>query len=72
MISAITLQNLTKRYGNHTVLDHLNFSIEQGELFALLWVNGAGKTTTIKMLSCLTKPTVLCGAPEEKPIFPAE
>jgi ABC-2 type transport system ATP-binding protein len=57
MTPAIVLQNLTKRYGDRTVVDHLNFSIAQGELFALLGVNGAGKTTTIKMLSCLTKPT---------------
>ena len=38
-------------------MDHLNLSVERGELFSLLGVNGAGKTTTIKMLSCLTKPT---------------
>lgn len=56
-MTAIALQNLTKRYDDRTVVDHLNFSIEQGELFALLGVNGAGKTTAIKMLSCLTKPS---------------
>ena len=55
----ITIQtsDLTKKYGVKTAVDSLNFSVNQGELFALLGVNGAGKTTTIKMLSCLSKPT---------------
>ena len=56
-MSAITITNLTKTYGNLSAVDNLNLSIEKGELFALLGVNGAGKTTTIKMLSCLLKPT---------------
>jgi len=49
-MSAITITNLTKTYGNLSAVDNLNLSIEKGELFALLGVNGAGKTTTIKML----------------------
>lgn len=56
-MNAITMTNLSKRYGDLTAVDKLNLSIEQGELFSLLGVNGAGKTTTIKMLSCLIKPT---------------
>lgn len=54
---AIETKDLTKKYKNKTVVDSLNLTIEQGELFALLGVNGAGKTTTIKMLSCLSKPS---------------
>jgi len=54
---AIETKELTKKYKNKTVVDALNLSIVEGELFALLGVNGAGKTTTIKMLSCLTKPS---------------
>ncbi len=54
---AIQTTNLTKKYKEKIVVDSLNLSIEQGELFALLGLNGAGKTTTIKMLSCLTRPT---------------
>lgn len=54
---AIEAKELTKKYKNKTVVDALNLTIEQGELFALLGVNGAGKTTTIKMLSCLAKPS---------------
>lgn len=49
--------NLTKKYKEKIVVNSLNLTIEQGELFALLGVNGAGKSTTIKMLSCLVKPT---------------
>jgi ABC-2 type transport system ATP-binding protein len=56
-MTAIEINNLTKKYDDKTAVSQLNLSIEQGELFALLGVNGAGKTTTIKMLSCLLVPT---------------
>ncbi|MGI6745758.1 MAG: ABC transporter ATP-binding protein [Acutalibacteraceae bacterium] len=56
-MSAITITNLTKKYGAVTAVDSLNLIIDKGELFALLGMNGAGKTTTIKMLSCLIQPT---------------
>lgn len=54
---AIKTENLTKRYNDKTVVNKLNLSIEEGEMYALLGVNGAGKSTTIKMLSCLIRPT---------------
>jgi ABC-2 type transport system ATP-binding protein len=56
-VSAIRLENLTKKYKDTIAVDNLSLEIKEGELFSLLGVNGAGKTTTIKMLSCLTKPT---------------
>ena len=56
-MSAIRIENLTKRYKDVTAVDGLSLTIEQGELFSLLGVNGAGKTTTIKMLCGLTAPT---------------
>lgn len=56
-MEAIKTIDLTKNYRDLTAVDHLNLSVEQGELFSLLGVNGAGKSTTIKLLSCLTKPT---------------
>ena len=56
-MTAIETFALTKQFGGKSVVDSLNLSIAQGELFALLGVNGAGKTTTIKMLSCLLAPT---------------
>ena len=56
-MTAIQIDNLTKKYRDLVAVDHLSLCIEEGELFSLLGVNGAGKTTTIKMLSCLTEPT---------------
>lgn len=55
-MKAIEVKNLTKRFKEKTAVDGISFSVEEGELFALLGVNGAGKTTTIRMLSCLSKP----------------
>ncbi|MBR6795571.1 MAG: ATP-binding cassette domain-containing protein, partial [Clostridia bacterium] len=52
-MTAIRIENLTKKYRDVTAVDALTLSIEEGELFSLLGVNGAGKTTTVKMLSCL-------------------
>ena len=56
-MTAILIDNLTKKYRDVVAVDGLSLTIEEGELFSLLGINGAGKTTTIKMLSCLTKPT---------------
>lgn len=56
-MSAIRIENLTKKYKDTVAVDELSLCIEEGEIFALLGVNGAGKSTTVKMLSCLTEPT---------------
>ena len=56
-MNAVIIKDLTKKYGDIAVVNNLNLTIKQGELFSLLGVNGAGKTTTVKMLSCLIKPT---------------
>jgi ABC-2 type transport system ATP-binding protein len=56
-MNAITIMNLSNKYGEFLAVDDLSLTIKQGELFSLLGVNGAGKTTTINMLSCLIKPT---------------
>ncbi|MDE6026350.1 MAG: ABC transporter ATP-binding protein [Lachnospiraceae bacterium] len=48
-------KNLKKIYGKKCVVNNLSFSINNGEVFALLGSNGAGKTTTIKMILGLTK-----------------
>jgi ABC-2 type transport system ATP-binding protein len=53
----ITIKNLLKRYENLTVVDNLNLTIDENEVFGLLGPNGAGKTTTIHMLATLLKPT---------------
>jgi ABC-2 type transport system ATP-binding protein len=57
MGSAIEAINLTKYYDNLLAVDHVNFEVEQGEIFGFLGPNGAGKTTTIRMLTSLTKPS---------------
>jgi ABC-type multidrug transport system ATPase subunit len=46
----IELDNVTRRYGHKTVLDHVSFSIQPGQVVALLGGNGAGKTTTLKCI----------------------
>ena len=56
-MSAIEIQNLTKKYRDVVAVDSLTLDVGQGELLSLLGVNGAGKTTTVKMLSCLATPT---------------
>lgn len=56
-MKAVEVKNLTKKYRTKTAVDSISFSVEKGEIFALLGVNGAGKTTTIRMMSCLSVPT---------------
>jgi len=50
MKSAISVKNLTKKYGNDIVLKGIDFEVKQGEIFALLGANGAGKTTTLECI----------------------
>lgn len=62
MAEAIVVQELTKQYLGRlgdgvAAVNNLNFSVEQGEIFAFIGPNGAGKTTTIKMLLGLLFPT---------------
>lgn len=56
-MKAIRATGLTKKYGSITAVDHIDFDVDQGEIFALLGVNGAGKTTTISMLTGLERPS---------------
>ncbi len=53
--NVIEVQNLTKRYGQTTVVKGISFSVGRGEIFGLLGPNGSGKTTTILMLMGLTE-----------------
>lgn len=55
MINAIQVNNLKKSYGNHIVLNNVDFCVQKGEIFALLGVNGAGKTTTLECIEGLRK-----------------
>ena len=49
--SAITVESLTKYYGNFLAVDHVSFNVNDGELFGFLGPNGAGKTTTVRILT---------------------
>ncbi|ETR72862.1 MAG: ABC-2 type transport system ATP-binding protein [Candidatus Magnetoglobus multicellularis str. Araruama] len=53
----IQTSDLTKLYGKQAAVDHLTFSVYEGEIFGFLGPNGAGKTTTLLMLMGLTEPT---------------
>ncbi|MEM2080978.1 MAG: ATP-binding cassette domain-containing protein [Candidatus Bathyarchaeia archaeon] len=54
----IKVEGLTKIFNKHLVaVDHISFSVKQGEIFGFLGPNGAGKTTTINMLITVLKPT---------------
>ncbi|MEN6332572.1 MAG: ribosome-associated ATPase/putative transporter RbbA [Smithella sp.] len=55
--TAIEAHDLTMRFGDFTAVDHVSFSIGQGEIFGFLGSNGCGKTTTMKMLTGLLPPT---------------
>jgi ABC-2 type transport system ATP-binding protein len=55
--SIVSVQNLTKAFGDFVAVDNITFEIKKGEIFGLLGPNGAGKSTTIRMLSTLTRPT---------------
>ena len=50
-------KNISKRYGNHLVVDHIHLQFEKGTFNAILGPNGAGKSTTISMLIDLKQPT---------------
>lgn len=53
----VSLQGLTKRYGEHTAVDHLSLNVRRGEIFGILGTNGAGKTTSVECAQGLRRPT---------------
>ena len=57
MNCAIRVEGLQKSYAGRAVLKGLTFTVEQGEIFALLGVNGAGKTTLLKLILREETPT---------------
>jgi len=53
---SITAENLTYHYGDLVAVDHIDFKVEEGEIFGFLGPNGAGKSTSIKMLTGQLRP----------------
>jgi ABC-2 type transport system ATP-binding protein len=54
---AITVEHLSRRFGDFVAVDDVSFDVRQGEIFGFLGANGAGKSTTIRMLCGLLRPT---------------
>jgi ABC-2 type transport system ATP-binding protein len=50
-------ENLTRRFGAFTAVDHVSFAVERGEVFGFLGSNGSGKSTTIRMFCGLLAPS---------------
>lgn len=55
--TVISVEGLTKRFGEFTAVDGITFDVSKGEVFGFLGANGAGKTTAMKMLIGIWKPT---------------
>src|SRR6476469_4863421 len=57
MPAAITVQHLTRRFGDFLAVADVNFDVREGAIFGFLGANGAGKSTTIRMRCALLRPT---------------
>jgi ABC-2 type transport system ATP-binding protein len=72
MDAALTLDQVTKRYGAFTAVDDLSFSARQGRILGFLGPNGAGKTSTLRMVLGLSEPTSgrlsVLGAPDGRSV----
>jgi ABC-2 type transport system ATP-binding protein len=55
--TVIDVRGLTKKFGDKTVVDHVDLKVREGEIVGFLGPNGSGKTTTIRMICGLLKPT---------------
>src|SRR3954447_10715536 len=53
----IEIRGLVKRYGRIVAVDHVDLSVEPGDVFGYLGPNGAGKTTSLRMMLGLIRPT---------------
>src|SRR5438128_11004222 len=53
----ISVEHLTRAYGDFTAVDHLSFEVGPGEIVGLIGPNGAGKTTTLRSLAGILRPT---------------
>ncbi|WP_419919486.1 ABC transporter ATP-binding protein [Candidatus Poriferisocius sp.] len=56
-MSLIAAWGLTKRFGEFTAVDGIDFQVDRGEVFGFLGPNGAGKSSTMRMIGCVSDPT---------------
>ncbi|WP_421909028.1 ATP-binding cassette domain-containing protein [Methanolacinia petrolearia] len=56
-MKAVTVENLTKKFGDFTAVDNISFDIDENEIFGLLGPNGAGKSTAISILATMADAT---------------
>ncbi len=49
-MAKLVTENISKRFKNQDVLKHINITLENNEVYGLLWYNGAGKTTLMKII----------------------
>ena len=66
-MAVITIDGLTKRFGEVVAVDNLSFEVDQGTVVGFLGPNGAGKTTTLRMLLGLVTPTAGSARIDGKP-----
>lgn len=55
-IESVRLKNISKKYENRSVVEHINLEIQGGELLILIGPSGSGKTTTLRMINRLIEP----------------
>ncbi|MBG0854984.1 ectoine/hydroxyectoine ABC transporter ATP-binding protein EhuA [Streptomyces spinoverrucosus] len=67
----IRLEQVSKRFGDNTVLDHLDFSVDAGRHVTLIGPSGSGKTTILRLLMTLTKPDEGTITVDGEKLFPA-
>jgi len=67
---AISVEHLTKRFGDRVAFDDVSFAIAYGEVFGFLGPNGAGKTTTVRTLGTLLAPTSGSASVAGLPLIP--
>src|SRR5579859_667561 len=53
----VRARGLTKRFGNFTAVDGVDFELRRGEAFGFLGPNGAGKSSTMRMIGCVSPPS---------------
>ena len=56
-MAVVEVKNLTKRYGKHTAVEGLSFSVESGQIYGFLGPNGAGKSTTMNIMTGYLAPS---------------